>query len=200
MIGLVDYGLGNIGSVSNMFKRVGAETTRVSTPEEIAGVDKLLLPGVGSFDTGVTRLREPGLFDAIRDFAASGRPLLGICLGMQLLMDGSDEGVLPGLGLLSGRSIRFDGSLNIRVPHMGWSTATPVREDALVADLPDDSRYYFVHTFHVVPDEASTTLAVTDYGIPFTSMVRVGNVMGAQFHPEKSHTFGMAIMRNFAAL
>jgi glutamine amidotransferase len=200
MIGLVDYGLGNIGSVANMFKRVGAETTRVSTPEEVAAVDKLLLPGVGSFDAGVNRLREPGLFDALREFAASGRPLLGICLGMQLLMDGSDEGTLPGLGLLGGRSIRFDDAAGLRVPHMGWNHATPTREHALVADLPEDSRYYFVHSFHVVPDDAATTLAVTEYGVPFTSMVQAGNVMGAQFHPEKSHTFGMAIMRNFAEL
>ncbi len=200
MIGLVDYGLGNIGSVANMFKRVGAETTRVGTADEVAAVDKLLLPGVGSFDAGVTKLREPGLFDAIRDFAGSGRPLLGICLGMQLLMDGSDEGGLPGLGLLAGRSVRFDDSPGMRVPHMGWSHATPVREDPLVEDLPADSRFYFVHSFHVVPAAQEDTLAVTDYGVSFTSMVRSGNVMGAQFHPEKSHTFGMAIMRNFAAL
>lgn len=200
MIGLVDYGLGNIGSVANMFKRVGAETTRVSTADEVAAVDKLLLPGVGSFDAGVTKLREPGLFDAIRDFAGSGRPLLGICLGMQLLMDGSDEGGLPGLGLIAGRSVRFDDSPGMRVPHMGWSHAKPLREDPLVEDLPADSRFYFVHSFHVVPAAQEDTLAVTDYGVSFTSMVRSGNVMGTQFHPEKSHTFGMAIMRNFAAL
>lgn len=199
-IGLVDYGLGNLGSVVNMFKRVGAETVKVRTPEEVGAVDKILLPGVGSFDAGVQRLQEPGLDTALRDFAASGRPLLGICLGMQLLLDGSDEGKLPGLGLISGHSVRFDESPGVRVPHMGWNLATPTRPDPLVADLPEESRFYFVHSYHVVPEDAQHTLATTQYNGPFTSMVRSGNVMGAQFHPEKSHTFGMTIMRNFAAL
>ncbi|MFK3679838.1 imidazole glycerol phosphate synthase subunit HisH [Microbacterium sp. NPDC090218] len=199
-IGLVDYGLGNLGSVVNMFKRVGAETVKVRTPEEVDAVDKILLPGVGSFDAGVQRLREPGLDAALRDFAASGRPLLGICLGMQLLLDGSDEGKLPGLGLISGHSVRFNESPGVRVPHMGWNLAQPTRPDALVADLPDESRFYFVHSYHVVPDDPEHTLATTQYNGTFTSMVRSGNVMGAQFHPEKSHTFGMTIMRNFAAL
>lgn len=199
-IGLVDYGLGNLGSVANMLKRVGAETTRVSTPEQVDAVDKILLPGVGAFDAGVRRLTEPALDIALREFAASGRPLLGICLGMQLLMDGSDEGALPGLGLIPGHSIRFDEAQGVRVPHMGWNLARPTREDPLVADLPEGSRFYFVHSYRVAPDRPDDTLAITDYGSPFTSMIRSGNVMGAQFHPEKSHTFGMTIMRNFAAL
>lgn len=199
-VGIVDYGLGNLGSVRNMLKRVGAQSVSVRTADEIAEVDKVLLPGVGAFDTGVTRLAEAGLIDALRDFAGTGRPLLGICLGMQLLLDGSDEGVKGGLGLIPGRSVRFDEKLGIRVPHMGWNLANPTREDPLVADLPEESRFYFVHSYHVVPERAEDTLAITDYGIPFSSMVRTGNVMGAQFHPEKSHTFGMTIMRNFAAL
>lgn len=200
MIGLVDYGLGNLGSVANMLKRVGATSTRVSTPEQVDGVDKLLLPGVGAFDSGVRHLDDAGLTDALRAFAASGRPFLGICLGMQLLLDASDEGSLPGLGLIPGHSVRFDGSGGLRVPHMGWNTATPTREDPLVAAVPENSRFYFVHSYRVVPDREEDTLAVTQYGVPFTSMVRSGNVMGSQFHPEKSHTFGMAIMRNFANL
>ncbi|GAA2855027.1 imidazole glycerol phosphate synthase subunit HisH [Microbacterium arabinogalactanolyticum] len=199
-VGIVDYGLGNLGSVRNMLKRVGAQSVSVRTADEIAEVDKVLLPGVGAFDTGVTRLAEAGLIDALRDFAGTGRPLLGICLGMQLLLDGSDEGVKSGLGLIPGRSVRFDEKLGIRVPHMGWNLANPTREDPLVAELPEESRFYFVHSYHVVPERAEDTLAITDYGIPFSSMVRTGNVMGAQFHPEKSHTFGMTIMRNFAAL
>lgn len=199
-IGIVDYGLGNLGSVRNMFKRVGAQSISVRTADEIASADKVLLPGVGAFDTGVARLVDAGLIDALRAFAKTGRPLLGICLGMQLLLDGSDEGAKDGLGLVPGRSVRFDESIGIRVPHMGWNLVNPTREDPLVAGLPDESRFYFVHSYHVVTDRTEDTLAITDYGAPFTSMIRSGNVMGAQFHPEKSHTFGMTIMSNFAAL
>src|SRR5690606_20335694 len=150
-VGIVDYGLGNLGSVRNMLKRVGAQSVSVRTADEIATVDKVLLPGVGAFDTGVSRLAEAGLIDALRDFAGTGRPLLGICLGMQLLLDGSDEGVKGGLGLIPGRSVRFDEKLGIRVPHMGWNLANPIREDPLVAELPEESRFYFVHSYHVVP-------------------------------------------------
>lgn len=199
VIGLVDYGLGNLGSVVNMFKRVGAETVRVQTPAEVSSVEKLLLPGVGAFDAGARRLQETGLDVALRSFAAAGRPLLGICLGMQLLFDGSDEGGLAGLGLIPGRSQRFPEAPGLRVPHMGWNFATPSRPDPLLANLPPESRFYFVHSYHVVPTNPEHILATSQYGGQFTSVVRSGNVMGTQFHPEKSHTFGMTIMRNFAS-
>lgn len=199
-VGIVDYGLGNLGSVRNMLGRIGTPTVELRTAADIAGADKVLLPGVGAFDSGVARLKGAGLFDALRNFAETGRPLLGICLGMQLLLDASDEGAQGGLGLIPGRSTRFDESTGIRVPHMGWNFATPVRDDPLVAELPDDSRFYFVHSYRVVPEHAEHTLATTDYGGTFASMIRAGNVMGAQFHPEKSHTFGMTILKNFATL
>lgn len=199
-IGLVDYGLGNLGSVANMFKRVGATTERIRTADDVKAAEKILLPGVGSFDAGVERLRDAGLDVALHDFARSGRPLLGICLGMQLLLDGSDEGRLPGLGLIPGRSVRFDDSIGLRVPHMGWNVATPSHEDSLVAGLPDESRFYFVHSYRVIPEHDEDVLSTTQYGGAFASMIRSRNIMGAQFHPEKSHTFGMTIMRNFAAL
>ena len=199
-IGLVDYGLGNLGSVANMFRRVGAETARVSTPSAVLDSDAILLPGIGAFDAGMSRLADAGLIDPLREFAASGRPLLGICLGMQLLLDSSEEGAAEGLGLIPGPSVRFDESIGARVPHMGWSYAVPTREDSLVAGLDADARFYFVHSYRVVPDDDTATLAVSRYGVPFTSMVRVGNVMGAQFHPEKSHAFGMTILENFAKL
>lgn len=199
-IALVDYGLGNLGSVANMLKRVGVESRRIKTAEELAESDRVLLPGVGAFDHAISRLSSQGLLTALRDHAAAGRPLLGICLGMQLLLDSSEEGHDPGLGLIPGRSRRFDESQGIRVPHMGWSHIAPTRDDPLIQNLSDEARFYFVHSYRVVPEDDAAVLATTDYGGRFASMVRVGNVMGAQFHPEKSHAFGMTILKNFATL
>lgn len=199
-VSLIDYGLGNLGSVANMLKRVGAESRRVSSPDEILASERVLLPGIGAFDTGMSLLVEQGLVEPLREFAASGRPLLGICLGMQLLLDSSEEGVLPGLGLISGKSVRFPDDPSLRVPHMGWNTVTPRREDPLVAGLESDSRFYFVHSYRVVSDRDADILATTPYGMDFASMVGHGNVRGAQFHPEKSHAFGMTILRNFSEL
>jgi glutamine amidotransferase len=199
-VAVVGYGLGNTGSVLNMFKRIGADAYLATTPEEVAAADRVLLPGIGAFDAGVAKLIEPGFADAIRDVAAAGRPVLGICLGMQLLLDGSEEGTASGLGLIPGRSRRFAEAAGIRVPHMGWSAIEPRRTDPLIAGAESGSRFYFVHSYHVVPDRPDDGLTTSDYGIDFVSMVRSGNVMGAQFHPEKSHRFGMTILRNFASL
>lgn len=199
-VSVVDYGLGNLGSIVNMLKRVGATSRRISTPEEVLESERVLLPGIGAFDTGMDRLRAQGLFEPLREFAASGRPLFGICLGMQLLLDSSEEGVTPGLGLIPGRSARFDEAPGIRVPHMGWNHVEPAHADPLIDGLADDSRFYFVHSYKVVPDAAADVLGTTQYGGPFASMIRSGNVMGAQFHPEKSHAFGMTVLGNFAKL
>jgi glutamine amidotransferase len=199
-VSLLAYGLGNLGSVANMLKRVGAESRLVHTPDEVLDSERLLLPGIGAFDTGMRLLDDQGLTPAIKEFAATGRPLLGICLGMQLLLDASEEGQAAGLGLISGRSLRFRQETGLRVPHMGWNLVEPTRDDPLVAGLPAQSRFYFVHTYRVVPDDDADILGVTSYGVPFASMVRAGNVMGAQFHPEKSHDFGKRILTNFAAL
>lgn len=199
-VSLIDYGLGNLGSVLNMLKRVGANSRLAKNAEEIASSDRLILPGIGAFDTGMRLLNEAGLAPAIKAFAATGRPVLGICLGMQLLLDSSEEGSTPGLGLISGRSLRIPDADGIRVPHMGWNSVEPVREDPLVADLPADSRFYFVHSYRVVPDDVQDVLATTEYGVPFASMIRSENVMGAQYHPEKSHAFGMRVLSNFASL
>lgn len=198
-VGLVDYGVGNLGSVSNMLKRLGEPTARVSTAEEVLNSERILLPGVGAFDHAVRELQQRGLFDALQQFAASGRPLLGICLGMQLLLDSSEEGELSGLGLIPGRSVKFEASAHLRVPHMGWNHATPAREDTMFSGVEADARYYFVHSYHTVPTDPAATLAHTDYGQRFSSMLRVNNVIGAQFHPEKSHVFGKTILKNFVA-
>jgi glutamine amidotransferase len=199
-VSLLAYGLGNLGSVANMLRRVGAEVRIVSTPDDVLASDRVLLPGIGAFDTGMRMLDEQGLTPALKAFAESGRPLLGICLGMQFLLDSSEEGAAQGLGLIPGRSLRFSEEAGVRVPHMGWNLVRPTRADPLVADLPDESRFYFVHSYRVVPDDDAHVLGVTDYGVPFASMIRSGNVMGAQFHPEKSHDFGKRILRNFAEL
>lgn len=199
-VSIIDYGLGNLGSVVNMFKRVGAKSRLVSTPEAILDSDRLLLPGIGAFDTGVRLLSEHGLTDAIKEFAAKGKPVLGICLGMQLLLDGSEEGVEPGLSLIPGSTVRFVEKAELRVPHVGWNIVTPTREDSLVAGLEPESRFYFVHSYRVVPKHVEDVLATTIYGDTFASMVRSGNVMGAQYHPEKSHAFGMRVLSNFATI
>lgn len=199
-VSLVSYGLGNLGSVVNMLKRVGAETRVVSTPEQVVTSDRLLLPGIGAFDTGMRLLEQQGLVTAIKEFAASGKPLFGICLGMQLLLESSEEGVENGLGLIPGTSVRFAEGKGVRVPHMGWNIVEPTRDDPLVADLEENSRFYFVHSYRVVPVDDQNVLGETSYGGRFASMIRSQNVMGAQFHPEKSHAFGMRVLRNFAAL
>ena len=199
-VSIVDYGVGNLGSVINMFKRIGTDTRVVSSPSGIAESERVLLPGVGSFDHGAQRLADGGLTEPLQRFAASGRPLMGICLGMQLLFDSSEEGVRPGLGLLAGRSRRFEDIPTLRVPHMGWNSVIATRPDPLLAGIEPDNRFYFVHSYHVVPTSAQHTLATSNYGHDFSSMVRAANVMGAQFHPEKSHTFGMTVLRNFASL
>lgn len=199
-VSIVSYGLGNLGSVTNMLKRVGSGVRLVSTPDEVAESDRLLLPGIGAFDAGMRRLEDQGLVSAIRDFAATGRPLLGICLGMQLLLDSSEEGTSAGLGLIAGTSQLFPEVDSLPVPHMGWNLVAPVRDDSLTADLPDESRFYFVHSYRVVPADDAHVLGVTEYGALFASMIRSRNIMGAQFHPEKSHDFGKRILKNFAEL
>jgi glutamine amidotransferase len=199
-VSLLAYGLGNLGSVANMLKRVGAESRIVRTPDEVLDSERLLLPGIGAFDSGMRLLDEQGLTPAIKEFAATGKPLLGICLGMQLLFDASEEGQAAGLGLIPGRSVRFREETGVRVPHMGWNLVEPTRHDPLTAELPAQSRFYFVHSYRVVPDDDAYVLGLTRYGVKFASMVRAGNVMGAQFHPEKSHDFGKRILTNFAAI
>lgn len=199
-VSLVDYGLGNLGSVANMFKRLGVETRFVSTPEEIAASERLLLPGIGAFDHGMARLQDQGLDHALKEFAATGRPFLGICLGMQLLLDSSEEGSMSGLKLIPGASRRFATGSALRIPHMGWNSLAALRSDPLLDGVEHGARFYFVHSYHVVPADSDDALGTTPYGEDFVSVIRHANVMGAQFHPEKSHAFGMRMLGNFAEL
>jgi imidazole glycerol-phosphate synthase subunit HisH len=203
MIVVVDYGMGNLGSIANMFKKVGAEARIASDPEVLREADKLVIPGVGAFDNGMRSLAERGLLEVLELKGRVERvPVLGVCLGMQLLMESSEEGCLPGLGWIEGESIRFrlDDYPQLRTPHMGWNTLDAYRPHPLFAGLEDAPRFYFVHSYHVVCRREGNELARTTYGRAFTSAVVEGNVLGVQFHPEKSHRFGMQLFRNFATL
>ena len=200
MITVIDYGMGNIASVANMIRYVGGASSITSDPAEIAAARKLILPGVGSFDAGMTALRQSGLDEAIQTAVGNGGKLLGICLGMQLLLEGSEEGAIAGLGLIAGRSRRLTASGRLRVPHMGWNRVQPVRPSSLFESDADDQRFYFVHSYFAECDDAADACAVSDYGRTFVSAVERGNVMGVQFHPEKSHQYGMTLFRRYLAL
>lgn len=203
MITIVDYGVCNVGSLANMLKKIRQTYRVTSDPDLVFKADKLLLPGVGAFDAGMKRLNEAGLADAIRAAAEREVPLLGICLGMQLLCDSSEEGMLPGLGLIPARSKKFvspaDGP-EIRVPHMGWNEVCPQRSHPLFNGLEDRSRFYFVHSYKVECANPDHELAKSTYGGEFTASLAKDHVLAVQFHPEKSHKFGMKMLSNFAEL
>lgn len=201
MISIVNYGVSNIGSMLNMMKKLEVPAQVVSTPSEIARAEKIILPGVGAFDHGMKALLGMGLADPITDRARQGVPILGVCLGMQMLGEGSDEGTMRGLGLIRGGCIRFaaDQNAHIRIPHMGWSELSLRRDSVLMRSI-QRPRFYFVHSYHFVCDDLSDELACARYGVEFTAAIHRDNVWGVQFHPEKSHRFGMALLSNFAAL
>ena len=200
MITIIDYGMGNLGSVANMIRHCGGTSVFSSDPEIVAKADRLILPGVGHFDAGMAALRERGLVDAIRSAVAGGASLFGICLGMQLLLDGSEEGREPGLSLVPGRArLLAAGERGLRVPHMGWNRVTPVRESLLFTPGGDEQRYYFVHSYFVECASDTDVTATADYGQTFAAALERGRIVGVQFHPEKSHRYGMALMRRFLA-
>ncbi|NWG08525.1 MAG: imidazole glycerol phosphate synthase subunit HisH [Chloroflexi bacterium] len=202
MIIIVDYGMGNLGSILNMLKKVGAPVVKISSDaKEIERAEKLILPGVGAFDTGMQRLRETGLIPLLNEKVLQAKtPTLGVCLGMQLITKVSEEGKLPGLGWLDAETIRFrfDPVKNgLKIPHMGWNTVKVHRAGTLFKDMYPDARFYFVHSFHIVAHNASDILTTTDYGYEFVSAVQQEHIMAVQFHPEKSHKFGMKLYKNF---
>lgn len=199
-VGVIDYGAGNIGSIVNMFARIGTEAIVVTEARQLDDAERLLLPGVGHYDHGVRQLKQRGMFDRLIAHDGTRQPLLGICLGMQLLMEGSDEGEEAGLGLLAGRCRRFDaGASRLKVPHMGWSSVLPQGDSPALRAQPDDNRYYFVHSYYVVPERAEHIAGTSNYITEFCAAVDSGSgVLGYQFHPEKSHRFGMALLASFA--
>jgi len=219
MIGIIDYGMGNLRSVQKAFELVGAEARILPSPAEMNGIKKLILPGVGAFADGMINLNQRKWIGPIHDFVATGRPLLGICLGLQLLFEGSEEDAaspnepVPGLGVLKGQVIQFrqqfdaQGQPRIKIPHMGWNTIRWDRDDPLLADLPvpagTDPAVYFVHSYYAVPRDGGDqpcVSATAEYpvGQPFCATVWRDNVWATQFHPEKSQRIGLAMLRNFA--
>jgi glutamine amidotransferase len=202
MITIVDYGLGNLGALVNMFKRINVDARVESDIAHIAKATKLVLPGVGAFDAAMLRINSiSGLRQTLIEKVQIARiPLLGVCLGMQLLTDGSDEGVIPGLGLISGRVRRFTASQELKVPHMGWNVARASAHHPITLELGENCRYYFVHSYYVSVQDPAHSIMRTRYGIEFDSAIADQNIVGVQFHPEKSHNFGMKILQNFARM
>jgi glutamine amidotransferase len=203
MIAIIDYNMGNLASVQNAFAKLGSDTVVESNPENFLKYDKLILPGVGAFADAMDHLRERGMIEAIKAFAATGKPMLGICLGMQLLFESSEEfGLHKGLGLIKGDVKHFDTTKfeeKLKVPHMGWNRMF-TKEHPLFKDLDDEHYLYFVHTYHVECADESDIIGETYYGYKFTSAVSHGNIMGIQPHPEKSHQNGLKILKNFINL
>jgi len=199
---VVDYGMGNIGSIANMLRKVGAEARIASDHSVIESADKLILPGVGAFDQGMHHLADRGLIPLLRRKVLEEKtPILGVCLGMQLFAKASEEGQCPGLGWLDATAVRFrpeETEPRLKVPHMGWNTLEPRRRHPLLEGLEDEARFYFVHSFHLVCNDPHVVLTRTSYGGHFVSAIAQDNILGVQFHPEKSHRFGIRLYRNFA--
>ena len=207
MIAIIDYGMGNLRSVQKGFERTGHEAVVTSDAKTILNAAKVVLPGVGAFPDCMRNLEQYSLIDVVRKSISAGKPFLGICLGLQLLFTESEEfGISKGLDIIKGRVIRFKGpafdapsseSGMLKVPHMGWNTISIKRRAPALQDLPDNSHVYFVHSFHVVPEDKGVVGTTTPYGIEFVSSIWKDNILAVQFHPEKSQTLGLAILKRF---
>lgn len=203
MIVIVDYGMGNLGSVLNMFKKVGAEAIISSDLDIISKAPKILLPGVGAFDAAMQKIADAGMTEVLNSKALVEKvPVLGICLGMQLLTNASEEGQLPGLGWIDGAAFNFKNRIDdkLKIPHMGWNVAKITQETKLTVGYSGELRYYFVHSYFVKVTNESNSMMTTNYGLEFDSAIVKDNIFGAQFHPEKSHKFGMKLFDNFAKI
>jgi glutamine amidotransferase len=201
MIAIIDYGMGNLRSVQKAFEAVGHAAEVTSDPDRVRKAAKLILPGVGAFADAVAELRRSGLGEAFRDAVLAGRPCLGVCLGLQLLFEVSEEdGTHEGLGLLPGRVVRFRPAPGLKIPHMGWNTLRILRPAPILRGLAPDPSVYFVHSYHAVPTRRDDVAAEADHPDPFAAVVWRENLMACQFHPEKSQRVGLAMYANFASL
>ena len=204
MVAVIDYNMGNLGSVMNAFDKIGAKASLVRAPEELKKFDRAVLPGVGAFPDAMAHLKKSGMKDAILEFAKSGKPILGTCLGMQLLFQKSQEfGETEGLGLIDGEVVAFDrekfDNKELKVPHMGWNELFVQKDTPLFKGLPKEFYLYFVHSYHIKTDE-EFIIGKTFYGYEFASAVNKDNIYGFQPHPEKSHNIGLKILENFVKL
>ncbi len=204
MITIINYNAGNIKSIQNMLKRIGAKSCISGDAKEIEQAEKLILPGVGHFDYGMRNLQESGLIEVLnKKVKIDKTPLLGICLGAQLLGNRSEEGVLPGLGWIDMEVVKFDENKlpkNLKIPHMSWNEIKIKKQSTLLEGLSNDSRFYFVHSYHLKCNNESDVLTTTTYGYEYTSAVESKNIFGVQFHPEKSHKYGMRLLENFISV
>ncbi len=201
MLAIIDYQMGNLRSVQKGFERVGAAATIINEPEQIRAATKIVLPGVGAFGDAIAELRRRNLVEPICEAIQAGKPFLGICLGLQMLFDvGYEGGEFQGLGIIPGEVRRFELPLEYKIPHMGWNSAIQKRRSPLFKDVPDNEHFYFVHSYYVVPKDSNVIGTETDYGGTFCSSIWRDNLFATQFHPEKSQTRGLELLRNFAAL
>jgi len=202
LIHIIDYGMGNLGSIKNMLKYLGFKSEITSNPHDVLNAHKIILPGVGGFDNGMNKIREMGLESILKKKALEERiPILGICLGMHLMTNKSEEGTSEGLGWIDAETIKFSfDDRNLRIPHMGWNTVRVENMNSLLNEMNPEPRFYFVHSYYVKCHKSENVVCKTEYGIDFDSIICRNNIMGCQFHPEKSHKFGMKILQNFAEL
>ena len=201
MIAIIDYDMGNVGSIKNMLEHLGLEAIITGDKYEILNASHIIIPGVGSFDQGMQNLIDRGLDKVIKEAALNlKKPILGICLGMQLLGMKSEEGHLPGLGLIDFENFRFRPEANLKVPHMGWNLIKVNKLDPILEDVDGSFRFYFVHSFYAKCKNDENILLTCDYGMEFSAAVHDKNIYGVQFHPEKSHHYGMKILKNFSRI
>lgn len=201
MIAIIDYQMGNLRSVQKGFERVGHEAIVTSDPRELERAERVVLPGVGAFEDAIAEVRRRDLIGPIKDAIASGKPFLGICLGMQLLFDVSYEGgEWEGLGIIPGKVVRFDLPAEYKVPHMGWNQCRVVRRSPVLANTPDGTHFYFVHSYHCVPSDENAISLTAEYHRPFVAAVWKDNLFATQFHPEKSQTEGLKLLKSFAEM
>lgn len=200
MITIIDYGAGNLGSIKNMIRKIGFDAKISSKVEDILDANKLILPGVGSFNFGMEQLNKSGLIDALNVKVLEEKtPIMGICLGVQLFTNQSEEGDLKGLSWFDAETVKFNfnDSNKLKIPHMGWNEIIKKKDSKLLQDINLDSRFYFVHSYHLKCKDQNDSLLETNYGYNFVSAIEKKNIVGVQFHPEKSHKFGMKILNNF---
>lgn len=204
MIAIINYGSGNIQAIGNIYHQLNIPFVVVEQPDDLKKATKIILPGVGAFDQAITELEKSGLRQALDDQILNIRkPILGICVGMQLLAKSSEEGVLKGLGWIDGSVRKFDHARftqSTHLPHMGWNDVEPAKDNQLFNGVEQGARYYFLHSYYFSCNRQEDILAITDYGGPFASAVHSGNIYGVQFHPEKSHQAGIQLLKNFSAL